>query len=257
MFVTRIVVAVLAAAVLAGCAVGDTTRDSGRIGGTGSLPDNTSTATSGSPTELATDQALLRASELPDGYVTLDRQVVTTSDRYWGDPWGDDGWGDDGCRWLLEGATSPVEPSGLAWGPGRPDVHGAVVFARGAFGPYVTHDVATWADPVTAQAAVDEVADLADRCNTWDGDDWTGVRGDINVTQQPAPDGVDGVDTTALRVHATADAGLTVAVTSDVIAVRRGAAVAIVTYTRFDARRDELRLGPLVATAAARLAAVS
>jgi hypothetical protein len=241
MFVTRIVVAVLAAAVLAGCAVGDTTRDSEGIGGNGSV--------------LATDGALLRAGDLPDGYLTLDRQVLTTSDRYWGDPWGDDGWGDDGCRWLLQAATSPVEPSGHAWGPGRPDVHGAVVFARGAIGPYVTHDVATWADAFTAQAAVDEFADLADRCSTWDGDDWTGVRGDINVTRLPAPDGVD--DTTALRVHATADAGITVGLTSDVIAVRRGAAVAVVTYTRFDARRDDLHLGPLAATAAARLAAVS
>ncbi len=137
-------------------------------------------------------------------------------------------------------------------------MHGAVVFARGAFGPYVTHDVATWADPFTARAAVDELAQLADRCSTWDGDDWTGVRGDIDVTRLPVPDGADGVDdTTALRVHATAHAGITVALTSDVIAVRRGAAVAIVTYTRFDPRRDELRLGPLVATAAAHLAAVS
>ena len=140
-------------------------------------------------------------------------------------------------------------------------MHGAVVFARGTFGPYVTHDVATWADPVTAQAAVDEFAGLADRCSSWDGDDWTGVRGDISVTRLSASADVDRVagvgDTTALRVHATADAGLTVGLTSDVIAVRHGAAVAIVTYTRFDARRDKLRLGPLVATAAARLAAVS
>jgi hypothetical protein len=255
MFVIRIVVAVLAAALLAGCAVGDTTRDSERIDGTGSVLGGTSTASSGSPTEQATDRALLRAGDLPDGYLTLDRQVLTTSDRYWGDLWGDDGWGDDGCRWLLQGATSPVEPSGHAWGPGRPDVHGAAVFARGALGPYVTHDVATWADAFTAQAAVDEFADLADRCSRWNGDDWTGVRGDINVTRRPAPDGVD--DTTALRVHATADAGIAVALTSDVIAVRRGAAVAIVTYTRFDARRDGLRLGPLVAAVAAHLAAVS
>ena len=259
MFVTRIVVAVLAAAVLAGCAAADTTRDGERIGGTGSVRDDTSPAASGSVTELATGGALLRAGDLPDGYVTLDRQVVTTSDRYWGGSWDDDdGWGDDGCRWLLEGVTSPVEPSGRAWGPGRPDMHGAVVFARGAFGPYVTDDVASWADPSTAQAAVDGFADLADRCSTWGGDDWTGVRGDITVTRLPAPADVDGVDgSTALRLHATADAGLTVGLTSDVIAVRRGAAVALVTYTRFDARRDDLRLGPLAATAAARLAAVS
>ena len=115
-----------------------------------------------------------------------------------------------------------------------------------------------WADPFTAQAAVDEFADLADRCNAWDGDNWTGVHGDINVTQQPARCR-RRYDTTALRVHATADAGLTVAqLTSDVIAVRRGAAVAIVTYTRFDARRDELRLGPPRRhPLAARLAAVA
>ena len=90
------------------------------------------------------------------------------------------------------------------------------------------------------------------------GDCWTGVRRDIDVTRLPAPDGVAGVhDTTALQVHATADAGITVALISDVIAVHRGAAVAIVTYTRFDARRDDLRLDALVATAAARLAAVA
>lgn len=106
---------------LAGCATGDTTSDSERIGGTGSVLDDTSTATSGSLTELAADRALLRAGDLPDGYVT----------------------------------------------------------------------------------------------------------------------------------HAR------VGLTSDVIAVRRGAAVALVTDNRFDARRDELRLGPLAATAAARLAAVS
>ena len=95
MFVTRIVVAVLAAAVLAGCAAGDTTRDGERIGGTGSVRDDTSPAASGSVTELATGRALLRAGDLPGGYVTLDRQVVTTSDRYWGGSWDDDdGWGD-------------------------------------------------------------------------------------------------------------------------------------------------------------------
>ena len=58
-------------------------------------------------------------------------------------------------------------------------------------------------------------------------------------------------------MHATADAGLTVAFTSDVIALRRGAAVAIFTCTRFDARRDDLNLGPVLAIAATRLAALS
>jgi len=86
------------AAVLAGCAVGDTARDSERIAdSTGSVLDDTSIGANGSPAEQATDWALLRAGDLPDGYDTLDRQVATTSARYWGGPWGDDRWATTGA----------------------------------------------------------------------------------------------------------------------------------------------------------------
>ena len=189
MFVPRIVVAVLAAAVLAGCAVGDTTRDSERIGGTGSVLGGTSTASSGSPTEQATDRALLRAGDLPDGYLTLDRQVLTTSDRSWGDPWGDDGLGRRRMplaarrRHLTGRAVRPRVGTRPARRARRRRVRARRV--RAVCHPRRRH----LGRRVHRAGRRRRLADLADLCSVWDGDDSTGVRGDINVARRPPPTG--------------------------------------------------------------------